>query len=118
MSKDLLPKLKALGIRLSTLGNDLEITAPDELLTDNLLTELKTNKHSIMRELRLADFQSKAENSNSLAELFAVLKDFGQYKWHICERSDMSTAYTPIALKLIQHEKVDKWKTLEELAYL
>ena len=88
------------------------------MLTENLLAELKANKDSIIQELKLTDYQQKGRAARSLAGLFAVLKDFSQHTWSLCQQSDMSAAYTSTALRLIESEQADKWQVLEDLAFL
>lgn len=118
MSRALLTRLEGTGALIEIIGDKLRIDVPKQFLTTELVIELKANKETIIQELKLADYQNKARSSNSLAELFNTLNEFCQYKWNICQQSDMSAAYTGRALQLIETEQVDKRKVLENLACL
>ncbi len=54
----------------------------------------------------------------TMAALVATLQDFGRRDWTLVDRARMSTAYTPVAHKLITAENHDKWQTLEDLVAL
>ena len=109
-------ELEKLNIRISLIDDDLDIRAPRGIVTACILGEIKQHKREIIHTLRLSDYQQRANRVNSLTELFAVLKDFSQHDWNICQQSDISAAYTSHALNLIEIEQANKWLTLQELA--
>jgi hypothetical protein len=88
--------------------------------------EIRSNKIHVptsnsiigIQELESIDLQDRATRCASLGELFAVLNEFSKHQWSIQQQADMSAAYTPIALRLIEVTQADKWKTLEHLACL
>ena len=67
-------------------------------------------------EATLNDFLSRAQFAASLAALTKLLEEFSCHHWALTERAAMSTVCTPIALRLIEREGADKWRTLEGLA--
>jgi hypothetical protein len=67
---------------------------------------------------KLSDFHARTINSSNLNELYSVLKDFNRHNWILIERRDMSNGYTPVAKRLIEKERADKYRSLENLAVL
>lgn len=113
-----LSDLQKQNISISLLGNDLDIRAAKGIVTPIILAEIKQHKPVLIQALRLTDYQQKAKATSSLAELFALLKDFSKHNWNICQQSDMSAAYTSHAIRLIESEQTNKWHVLEDLACL
>ena len=66
----------------------------------------------------LSAFQSRARGARTIENLVCTLKDFSQGDWTLGERATISSAYTPVAIKLLATENLDRGQTLEALAAL
>src|ERR1700721_990896 len=80
------------------------------------LSVSKISSASNIVSQQLLDFQGKAKNAASLNELTNIVQNFCQHDWAILERASMSDSYTQTAIRLIENEGADKYRTLEDLA--
>jgi hypothetical protein len=119
MTTDLIAQLQSMGLTLRPSGDTVKISGKKSLLTAILVDELRAQKSSISHHCALSvEMVRSVVISRNLNELESRLKDFSRHSWTLCDRANMSNAYTPVALKLISEEQADKFATLENLANL
>ncbi|PCJ31042.1 MAG: hypothetical protein COA99_17540, partial [Moraxellaceae bacterium] len=101
---DFISRLQKLGIRLQLEGRKLKINAPEGVLTDRLIQELKSNKPAIVEFLGALqpqdDLTIKPISSDYLGKSFP--SSFAQQRlWFLAQMDTENTAYNmPATLRL------------------
>jgi hypothetical protein len=67
---------------------------------------------------RVVQWINRTASTTTLEEMFFVLTDFSRHPWTLLERAELSSTYTPHAIRLIRSEGKDLHRTLEDLAVL
>jgi len=69
-------------------------------------------------ETKLNPWLTRIQSATTLDALEKLLKEFSVGEWTLIDKRDLSDAYTPVALKLIDSEQANKWQILENLVSL
>ena len=116
----LLANLQGLNITLYLADGELRFRSPKGVVTPELMSEIKKHKSAIIDKIQplLEPWLSRIKSVTTLDELENILKEFSAGKRTLLDKRDMSNTYTPVALKLIDSERAQKWQVLEQLASL
>jgi len=90
------------------------------LLDDQSQTVLETPSSASITtdKSKVIPWLTRLKSATTLDALEKLLKEFSAGEWTLIDKRDVSEAYTPVAIKLIDAEQANKWQTLENLASL